>query len=123
MAEPSPYRSVDFLHEIKFLDALVRLQRMLGHHVKVELNDYECFFGCGFEGILVRIETMPGETGAISAFIGDTAGFFLDPDDCKAFYVDAGEESWLEFHRDHGPVVAIQAIEPARDTDRDPVAH
>jgi hypothetical protein len=119
MTDSGPYRSVDILEKIDFLDALVRLQGMLGHHVKVELNDYESFFGCGFEGSLLRIETVPGEAAAISVFISGSAGFFLDPEDCKAYAVDAGEVSWLEFHRTSGPVIAIQALDASPDAGLD----
>jgi hypothetical protein len=110
---------VDILEEIDFIEALRRLQGMLGQHVKVELNDYESFFGCGFEGSLLRIETVPGEAAAISVFISGSAGFFLDPGDCKAYAVDAAEVSWLEFHRTSGPVIAIQAVDASPDAGHD----
>jgi hypothetical protein len=113
---------VDILEKIDFVDALRRLQGLLGYHVKVELNDYESFFGCGFEGTLLRVETVPGEAAAISVFVSGSAGFFLDPGDCKAFAVDAGEISWLEFHRTSGPVIAIQAVDASPDAGRDIVA-
>jgi hypothetical protein len=110
---PDPLEGMDrdILRPIIFLDALLRLQAMLGHHVKVELNDYGCFFGCGFEGELEIVETMPSSASAISAFIAGGGGFFLDPEDCQAYVADAGEEVWLEFHRPVGPVVAIQVFE------------
>ncbi len=108
-----PLESVDILRPIVFLDALIRLQTMLGRQVKVELNDYGCFFGCGFEGRLEKVETMPSGKSAISAFVGKGGGFFLDPDDCQAYVVDSGRDgpTWLEFHRPVGPVVAIQAVD------------
>lgn len=87
-----PLEGVDILRPIVFLDALIRLQTMLGRHVKVELNDNGCFFGCGFEGKLEKVETMPSSKSAISAFVGGGGGFFLDPDDCQAYVVDAGQD-------------------------------
>ncbi|MBS1888790.1 MAG: hypothetical protein JSU06_16525 [Actinobacteria bacterium] len=95
---------------IVFLDALIRLQAMLGHHVKVEFNDYGTFFGGGFEGKLEKVDTEPKGVG-ISAFVSGGAGFFLDPDNCQAYWVDIGTEAWLEFHRPIGPLVAIQAVD------------
>lgn len=105
-----PLEGMDTQRPIAFLEALLHLQAMLGREVKVELNDYGCFFGCGFAGRLERIETMPEGKEAISALISGGAGVFLDPEECQPFLVQAGDEIWLEFHRPVGPTVAIHAV-------------
>jgi hypothetical protein len=106
---------MELLRPIVFLDALLRMQAMLGAHVKVTLNEYGCFFGCGFEGKLKRVESMPGSKAGICVVLDGGAGFFLDPEDCQAMLVDCGDVWWLEFHRPIGPVVAIQEVERPRE--------
>lgn len=112
-----PIRGMDkeFLRPITFFDALLHLQGMLGKHVAVELNEYGCFFGCGFEGILRNVDSHPGTAAGICAHLDGGLGFFLDPDKCQPFLVDGGDVFWLEFHRPVGPVLAIQAIEKTRE--------
>jgi hypothetical protein len=105
----------ELLRPITFLNALLHLQGMLGHHVKIELNEYGCFFGCGFSGTLKRVDSLPGTATGICAVLEGGPGFFLDPEQCQAFLVDGGEVFWLEFHRPVGPVLAIQAIERPRE--------
>jgi hypothetical protein len=106
---------MDSLRPIAFLDALLRLQGMLGSHVKVTMNEYGCFFGCGFEGRLKRVDSMPGSAAGICVVLDGGAGFFLDPDICQAMLVGGGDVVWLEFHRQVGPVLAIQAVESPRE--------
>lgn len=105
----------DLLRPITFLDALMHLQGMLGRHVAVQVNEYGCFFGCGFEGTLKRVDSLPGSPAGICVVLEGGAGFFLDPDDCQSYLVDGGEVFWLEFHRPVGPVLAIQAMDPPRE--------
>lgn len=106
---------MELLRPIVFFDALLRLQAMLGDHVKVTVNEYGIFFGCGFEGTLKKVEAMPGSTAGICVVLDAGAGFFLDPEDCEAMLVDCGEIWWLEFHRPVGPVLAIQPAEKPRE--------
>lgn len=105
----------ELFRPITFLDALMHLQGMLGHHVAVEMNEYGCFFGCGFEETLRRVDSLPGSATGICVVLEGGAGFFLDPEDCQPFLVGGGEVHWLEFHRPVGPVLAIQAIEKPRE--------
>jgi hypothetical protein len=105
----------DLLRPITFLDALMRLQGMLGRHVAVQMNEYGCFFGCGFDGILKRVDSLPGSATGICVVLDGGAGLFLDPEDSQSYLVDGGEVFWLEFHRPVGPVLAIQAIDKPRE--------
>lgn len=112
-----PIRDMDkeLLRPITFLDALMHLQGMLGRHVAVQMNEYGCFFGCGFEGTLKRVDSLPGSATGICVVLEGGAGFFLDPEDSQSYLVDGGEVYWLEFHRPVGPVLAIQAIDKPRE--------
>jgi hypothetical protein len=105
----------DLLRPITFLDALMRLHGMLGRHVAVQMNEYGCFFGCGFEGTLARVDSLPGSATGICVVLDGGAGLFLDPEDSQSYLVDGGEVFWLEFHRPVGPVLAIQAIDKPRE--------
>jgi hypothetical protein len=105
----------DLLRPITFLDALLRLQSMLGSHVAVQMNEYGCFFGCGFEGTLTRVDSLPGSATGICVVLEGGSGLFLDPESCQPYLVDGGDVFWLEFHRPVGPVLAIQAIDKPRE--------
>lgn len=110
---PDRWRAMeDVLRPIPFLAALERLQEMLGSTVSVQLNDYGTFFGCGFEGTLERVETMPPGDRAIRVVLSGGAGFFLDPNQVKSFLAADGQEgsNWLEFQRPQGPAIAIELI-------------
>lgn len=111
----------DLLRPITFLDALMHMQGMLGRDVALEMNEYGCFFGCGFKGTLKRVDSLPGSGTGICAVFDDGAGFFLDPEKCQPYLVDGGEVIWLEFHRPVGPVLAIQAIDKPREEVRSEV--
>lgn len=114
-AGPSKDMDKDLLRPITFLNALMHLQGMLNRHVAVQMNEYGCFFGCGFEGTLKRVDSLPGSATGICVVLEGGAGFFLDPEDCQPYLVDGGEVYWLEFHRPVGPVLAIQAIDKPRE--------
>jgi hypothetical protein len=102
---------VDILRPIGFTDALRRLHGMLGSEVKVAVNDYGLFFGCGFEGALERVQTLPPDDTAVRLVLRDGAGFFLDPADVEVFVGGGFSEgpTWLEFHLDRGPTVTVEA--------------
>lgn len=91
--------------------ALLRLLALLGQPVKVEMNDYGSFFGCAFRGILDQVESIPGSDTAISVFLSDGGGFFLDFEIVDTFLVrDGGQPPWLEFRRrDGGPTIEVHA--------------
>lgn len=112
---PSTSMEKDLLRPITLLNALMHLQGMLDKEVAVEMNEYGCFFGCGFSGTLERVESLPGSATGIVIVLGDGAGMFLDPETCQAFLVGGGDVWWLEFHRPVGPVLAIQAIDKPRE--------
>lgn len=104
----------DVLVPITFLAALERLQDLLGCEVSVQLNDYGSFFGCGFEGVLERVETVPPGERAIRVVLAGGAGFFLDPTQVSSYLAGAvpGGPAWLEFQRPAGPAITV---EPVRD--------
>lgn len=108
---PSRGMEKDLLRPITFLSALMYTQAMLHSEVAVEMTEHGCFFGCGFEGTLQRVESLPGSATGICVVLDGDAGLFLDPEDCQPYLVDGGEIWWLEFHRPDGPVLAIQAID------------
>jgi hypothetical protein len=70
------------------------------------------FFGCGFEGSLQRVETMPPGDRVIRAVISGGAGFFVDPNQVNSFLAGdiAAGPTWLEFQRPKGPAIAIEAL-------------
>jgi hypothetical protein len=105
----------DLLRPITFLNALMHLQGMLNRHVAVEVTEYGCFFGCGFEGALKRVDSLPGSETGICVVLEGGAGFYCDPENCRPYLVDGGEVRWIEFHRPAGPILAIQAIDKPRE--------
>jgi hypothetical protein len=56
---------VEVLRPIEFIDALMRLQAMIGVEVRVVLNDHGHFFGCGFQGRLLYVQTLPPDNLAV----------------------------------------------------------
>jgi hypothetical protein len=102
---PDRWRAMeDVLRPIPFLAALERLQGMLGSTVSVQLNDYGSFFGCGFEGTLERVESMPPGDRAIRVVLSGGAGFFLDPNQVMSFLSEGTQGlGCLEFQSSPGP--------------------
>ncbi|MFL5901041.1 MAG: hypothetical protein ACJ75S_07565 [Solirubrobacterales bacterium] len=79
----------------------------MGLEVKVVVNDYGRFFGCGFEGALERVQTLPPDDTAVRLVLSGGAGSFFDPPDVEVF-VDGGfpeGPTWLEFRLSAGPTV------------------
>ena len=104
-----PLRDMNVLRQIEFTEALVRLHELIGSPIKVTLNFYGEFFGCGLAGELRRVETLPPDDTAISVVIDGGQGFFLDPADTQAFVTEGGEEAGLlEFRLANGASVAVE---------------
>ncbi|HET8862124.1 MAG TPA: hypothetical protein VFM94_02615 [Solirubrobacterales bacterium] len=101
---------MDALRPIKFTDALVRLQALIGTDVNVIVNFYGKFFGCAFAGKLDRVETFPPDHTAIKVVLDDGQGFFLDPADTKAFVgrKDGDDASVLELKLGFGATVTLE---------------
>lgn len=102
---------MDVLRSIDFTDALVFLQGLIGSPVKVNVNFYGRFFGCGFEGELGCVETLPPDHSAISLVLDDRQGFFLDPAEAEAFLGRgaAGQSAdWLEFRIASGLSMTVE---------------
>ena len=107
---PGPLVPMNMLRPIKFTDALLRLQALIESEIKVEINFYGQFFGCGFAGELARVETLPPDQSAIKVVLVGGQGFFLDPADTEAFVgcADEGNASVLELRLDFGATVTIE---------------
>jgi hypothetical protein len=75
------WRNMENLRSIGFDEALCHLQGMLGLEVKVTVNDYAHFFGCGFEGALERVQTLRrdclNESGLRQTWSGSLAALGL----------------------------------------------
>jgi hypothetical protein len=101
---------MEILRSIGFSEALRHLQGMLGLEVKVAVNDYGHFFGCGFEGELERVQTLPPDGIAVRLVLSGGAGFFLDPADVEVFVGGGFSEgpTWLEFRVAAGPTITIE---------------
>ncbi|HET8955093.1 MAG TPA: hypothetical protein VFN18_05490 [Solirubrobacterales bacterium] len=95
--------------QLETRQALLRLQALLNDPVSVEMNDYGSFFGCAFRGTLDQVEILPGSDTAITVFLSDGAGFFLDFEIVDTFLVrQGGGPPRLEFRRrDGGPTIEI----------------
>ncbi len=78
---PVPLSHMDELGQIEFTDALSRLQDLIGTEIKVTVNLYGQFFGCGLQGQLNRVETLPPDHEAIALIMDGHTGVYLDPAD------------------------------------------
>jgi hypothetical protein len=109
---PAPLSHMDDLRSIEFTDALARLQGLIGSEIKATVNFYGQFFGCGLQGELNRVETLPPDHSAISLVLDERTGFFLDPADTET-YVGGGAESadWLEFRMAYGISVVVELVD------------
>jgi hypothetical protein len=100
---------MDELAQIEFTDALGRLQGLIGAEIKATVNFYSQFFGCGLQGELNRVETLPPDHEAISLVLDEETGFYIDPADTKVY---AGPETpeigWLEFRTAYGISVVVE---------------
>jgi hypothetical protein len=101
---------MDDLQRVEFAEALAHLQGLIGKQVKATFNLYGRFFGCGIEGRLDRVETLPPDHSAISIVLDERQGIFLDPAEVETF-VGHGPESWqtwLEFRLGSGASVVLE---------------
>lgn len=100
---------MDVLRPIEFTAALAWFQGRIGWEVRVLVNHHGHFFGCGMQGTLRRVETLPPDNAAIRVVVGAGEGLFLDPEDVTAWLGGgAGGESWLELQTGFGPLVTIE---------------
>jgi len=53
---------MEAVRPIEFTDALAHLQALLGSRVRVLLNVHGSFCGCGFDGELSCVQTLPPTT-------------------------------------------------------------
>lgn len=106
---------MDVLRPIEFTDALAWFQGRIGWEVRVLVNHHGHFFGCGMQGTLRRVETLPPDNAAIRVVVGAGEGLFLDPEDVTASLGGgASGRSWLELRTGFAPVVTIEvAGDPA----------
>lgn len=106
---PPPLPRMDERGQIDFTAALVRLQGLIGEEVRATVNVYGQFFGCGLQGKLDRVETLPPDHEAIALVLNARTGFYLDPTDTKV-YIEPGsaERGWLEFRTAYGVSVVVE---------------
>lgn len=103
------WRRMDILRPIEFTEALEHLQAMLGQEVRVAVNAYGRFFGCGFEGVLERVQTLPPDDIAVQLVFKGGAGLFLDPAEVEIFLGGASSElAWIELRVVEGSTVTIE---------------
>lgn len=108
---PNALEGMEVLRPIEFTDALAWLQGAIGREVRVSLNHHGHFFGCGIQGTLRHVFTLPPDNSAISIVVAKGEGLFLDPEDVTAFVggrEDGGQ--WLEFQTGFGPVVSVEVV-------------
>lgn len=106
---PRSLSGMEVLRPIEFTGALTWLQGAISCEVRVVLNHHSRFFGCGLQGTLRRVETLPPDDMAIRIVVGRGEGLFLDPIDATAFVgIQADGGSWLEFRTRFGPVVTVE---------------
>lgn len=113
-----PLRGMEGLRPIEFTGALAWLQGAIGWDVRVVLNHHGRFFGCGLQGTLRRVETLPPDDTAIQIVVGLGEGLFLDPVDASAFLgTQTDGRTWLEFQTRFGPVVTVEVAGDASGPD------
>lgn len=106
----APLSRMDEPAQIEFTDALGRLQGLIGAVIRATVNFYGQFFGCGLQGELDRIETLPPDHEAISVVLDEHTGFYLDPLDTTVYLGSAvRENAWLEFRTTYGISVVLEA--------------
>ena len=106
---PAPLSHMDDLRSIEFTEALRRLHGWIGSQVKATVNYYGQFFGCGLQGELNRVETLPPDHEAISLVLDGQTGFFLDPADTKTYVgLESEENGWIEFRTAYGISVVVE---------------
>jgi hypothetical protein len=112
---PASSSHMDDLRSVDLTEALVRLQALIGAEVKATVNHYGQFFGCGMQGRLLRVETLPPDHSAINLVIDGAEGVFLDPADAETFAGPGpGECELLEFRLAYGITVSIEPTGVAR---------
>ena len=97
---------MEVLRPIEFTAALAWLQGTIDREVSVVLNHHGHFFGCGFQGRLLGVQTLLPDHSAIRVVVKGGHGLFLDPVDVEAFA--GGHEDWIEFHLGFGATVTVE---------------
>ena len=106
----TPSSSVNAVRKIEFVDALGRLQSLLGQELRVLVNFRGTFGGATMEGRLTRVQTLPPENSAVNILLEDRQGLLLDPIDTEMLLVDErGGRRWcLEFHLPSGVAIVLE---------------
>jgi hypothetical protein len=106
---PAPLSHMDELEQIEFTDALSRLQGLIGKEVQATVNFYGQFFGCGLQGELNRVETLPPDHEAISVVLDQRTGFYLDPADTQSYVAVNGDNlQSIEFRLVGGVSITLE---------------
>ncbi|HVQ59552.1 MAG TPA: hypothetical protein VMS60_11665 [Solirubrobacterales bacterium] len=105
----TPLARMDESGQIEFTAALSHLQGLIGTEIKATVDCYGQFFGCGLQGELNRIETLPPDHEAIALVVDRVTGLYLDPADTRVFIgPEANHGGWLEFRTAYGISVVIE---------------
>jgi len=108
----TPSSSVNPVRKIEFVDALGRLQSLLGRELRVLVHFHGIFGGVAMEGRLSRVQTLPPDNEAVSILLDDRQSLMLDPIDTEVLLLDDRREGrwWLEFHLPSGVVASVEEI-------------
>jgi hypothetical protein len=107
---------VNPVRKIEFVDALRRLQGLLGRELRVLVHFHGTFAGVGMEGRLSRVQTLPPDNEAVSILLDERQSLMLDPIDTEVLLVEDPPEGrwWLEFHLPSGVMALIEQSETSR---------
>ena len=102
--------AMEVLRPIEFTEALAWFQAHIDEEVRVVVNLYGHFFGCGLQGTLSCVETLPPDNSAIRLVLSEGQGLFLDPAELVAYLAIDGNEAqrWLEFQTNFGVIVTVE---------------
>lgn len=113
LAMPAPLHDVDTLRSIDFTDALVRLHELIGARVRLSVNFYGRFFGCGVTGTLSRVDTLPPDHSAIVLILDGRQALFVDPEEVDSFLGRGeGGKRWLELRMGSDASVTVECEDP-----------
>lgn len=110
----TPLSPMGTVTKIAFVDALGRLQDLLGEEVSVLVSFHGTFGGVVMRGTLTRVDTVPPDHSAIDVLLDDRQSLMLDPIDTEVLLVEDLRERrwWLEFHLPSGVMATVERPGP-----------
>ncbi len=106
----TPLSPMGTVTKIEFVDALGRLQDLLGREVGVLVSFRGTFGGAVMRGRLTRVDTVPPDHAAVDVLLDDRQSLLLDPIDTEVLLVEdrCGGRWWLEFHLPSGVMASVE---------------